>query len=1715
MSKYKDVKIRYRAKDPNDINLYRNRTPNGTVYNRSRSRSEFRKPRSTNRRRSQSSQTRYVRGRSVFRDYSPGNGFRNRSRSRGYRRSESNNEMKEVKTKLAEIISKVDSSGIKSAMEIKDMFKNSINDMWMDRKSEVQDNKFAKCEQTENQEGPIIENNVKLVYAEEKPGLNIMDCGAPKTCGSVTYVKEYLKGMNLDIEKMPRVKTNDVFVFGSSRFPTLGKIVIPIKYKNTKGKKVYKETECHLINHNIGILIGLQTMQSWGAWLGTEFLQVKIRGETPEEEHVIKGFIHGGHFVIPTYKAEQNEKFEIKEPTRTNTRSTHNLLLIGQSMIQSLEEQMENDREREEWEKTAEQVIKGEETGRNLIQKSQSLILESQSLIQDLEEQMENTRETKEEERQKSQNPTSTSTNTSPDKDTQKEVSPPRGLGQPPPLNKQEATKIQPEACLLTGPGEGAGSSQEEGTLTPKDSESREKESPSLTEDEESESEREGENEEETEWEKKVIEMCEEDLETSKRLKEMESPGLTEDEESESEIEDEEETEWEKKLIEICEEDLETEIRLGDPEMWKVTKNKEDSNQEKMGEIKQETEEEWCVCEIKKKAEKHIKNLDNQKGKEAKRVQEKFKEIKERIEEAENVVLLTHEEKVQGIKRVHEQSGHKQEDNLAKVLKGAEVCDRKVIQEVISKCGICQKNQKGKETPKVSTVRPKSFNEVLTVDLKINIKNGKHILWMIDPFSRYTRGVELKNKTAEEVVNAIENEWFYIIGCPKNRLWGDNGTEFCNKEMKELCDKWNIQFSAGPPYSPWSNGLNERNHHSCDIVVKKLLMEEPGMKLQSAINKAAWVHNTNLTKNGYAPLTTMSGQPIKLPTGGLQRLKDEEETMTAADQVERVLRIQRMFMEAEADRMVMECIKRRVPGFKHEQLEKGDKVLVRLENKKIWEGPYKVDNPGDGLIVVVDVEGELRDIGRMRVSKWYEWEEKLKEEPKKKEENKKDEEKEKIASDRITRSMNKKKVHFPETLLIKNTQTKGFQKAKKKEEEEKPEYGYIEIPDEDEYLSSVLIMETNERESEECQEAMKEELERLEEMSIGEGIEEWKVLQAGLELLDIKKDLSGCSIEDAREEIANVLITELAKKDWGSPEAKVAIEKEINNMKEYGVFGERIKERLGIEIIGTRLILTESQKQDGQKTKIKARVVVQGFKASEKVQSDSPTAHRESMRMFLAICTMLSFKNLSSIDITGAYLQSEDLSREIYVRLPEEFEKDKSMVYKLKKPLYGLSDAGRQFWLKVTKIFKENGYKAILGDDCMFRKVDENGKLEGLVIIHVDDFIYNGSDRFVDEFQKMVSKELKISKVEKGKMRFCGVDYIQTEDGIVASMEDYCESIQEYPQKLLDREKKQKDLTEEQKTVLRGIAGQINWLAQICRPDLAYGGHQLSIRSSSGKIEDLKYANSIVKKAKSRPSKIVYKNIGNPEDSVIYGFTDANYKSGEKSKSGQMIFLGNMSNDKVVPILWKTKLIQKTCRSAKDAETISLEECADMATFSAQQVEEIIYGVRNGSKFKTLVFTDSESSIASTVSSKQVDRRCLRSYVQIMKDHLIEKTVDKIVWVSDKKMIADILTKEKATKEGLDEMLRDGRLRCVKDRKMYVFHDGKDFVTIGKALKDAIFKQNSKIPIRKKLAKTHTTIEKAKKEEKEMEENEKMTEKEETDDERGEQSEEEREQDEN
>ena len=167
--------------------------------------------------------------------------------------------------------------------------------------------------------------------------------------------------------------------------------------------------------------------------------------------------------------------------------------------------------------------------------------------------------------------------------------------------------------------------------------------------------------------------------------------------------------------------------------------------------------------------------------------------------------------------------------------------------------------------PKISVLRPDNFNDIVMIDLKMNIKPGKHILWMIGAYSCYAKGVVLKSKCAEEVVEKIESEWFHILRAPSSGLWGDNRTEFVNAKMKELCDVWKIKFAAGPPYSPWSNGLNERNHYSCDRVLLKLMDENKNEDLQKLINKAAWVHNTNRSQAVQTPLRLVTGLEPNYP----------------------------------------------------------------------------------------------------------------------------------------------------------------------------------------------------------------------------------------------------------------------------------------------------------------------------------------------------------------------------------------------------------------------------------------------------------------------------------------------------------------------------------------------------------------------------------------------------------------------------------------------------------------------------------------------------------------------------------------------------------------------------------------------------------------------------------------------------------------------------------
>ena len=175
-------------------------------------------------------------------------------------------------------------------------------------------------------------------------------------------------------------------------------------------------------------------------------------------------------------------------------------------------------------------------------------------------------------------------------------------------------------------------------------------------------------------------------------------------------------------------------------------------------------------------------------------------------------------------------------------------------------------------------------------------------------------------------------------------------------------------------------------------------------------------------------------------------------------------------------------------------------------------------------------------------------------------------------------------------------------------------------------------------------------------------------------------------------------------------------------------------------------------------------MVAKGFQEKEAPQSDSPTMLRESMKMFFSVAANEDFK-LRKIDIRAAFLQAKQLDREVFLQPPKDIKRE-GYVWKLKKPLCGLDDALRKFWLRVKKIFNEIGLRKLDGDEAVYYMINEKGELEGMVSTHVDDFDLAGKARFVDKVTEEIGKALDVSTVESDCFRFTGIDVKKVKDGL-------------------------------------------------------------------------------------------------------------------------------------------------------------------------------------------------------------------------------------------------------------------------------------------------------------------------------------------------------------
>ena len=128
---------------------------------------------------------------------------------------------------------------------------------------------------------------------------------------------------------------------------------------------------------------------------------------------------------------------------------------------------------------------------------------------------------------------------------------------------------------------------------------------------------------------------------------------------------------------------------------------------------------------------------------------------------------------------------------------------------------------------------------------------------------------------------------------------------------------------------------------------------------------------------------------------------------------------------------------------------------------------------------------------------------------------------------------------------------------------------------------------------------------------------------------------------------------------------------ELRKLKDFDVYDE--VEDFGQPCISTKWVKT--RKYD----KMKARLVARGFEEPYYIKSNSPTVAKTTMRILLATATSNGWAVKSS-DITPAFLPGKQIQRDLFIKPPPEAAQSNGALWKLKKTLYGLADAVRQFY---------------------------------------------------------------------------------------------------------------------------------------------------------------------------------------------------------------------------------------------------------------------------------------------------------------------------------------------------------------------------------------------------------------------------------------------------
>ncbi|CAL1406372.1 unnamed protein product [Linum trigynum] len=365
----------------------------------------------------------------------------------------------------------------------------------------------------------------------------------------------------------------------------------------------------------------------------------------------------------------------------------------------------------------------------------------------------------------------------------------------------------------------------------------------------------------------------------------------------------------------------------------------------------------------------------------------------------------------------------------------------------------------------------------------------------------------------------------------------------------------------------------------------------------------------------------------------------------------------------------------------------------------------------------------------------------------------------------------------------------------------------------------------------------------------------------------------------------------------------------------------------GKKPIGNKWVFKLKLKQDGSLEREKARLVAKGFTqvyGIDFLDTYSPVAKINSVKALLAIASVKNWI-LEQLDVSNAFLHG-DLEEEVYMKIPLGVKVPESngqtMVCKLKKSLYGLKQASRQWFAKLTGYLMKLGFAQSASDYSLFTKWVP-GKVV-VLLVYVDDIIIGGdAQKDINQVKMALSKEFKLKMLGPLKY-FLGLEITRNEAGISVCQRKYCTDLLKDTGYLeakgcktpMDCKVKltAKGTLLEDGEGYRRLVGRLHYLT-ITRPDIAFPVQQLCQYQKNPCQEHMQAAYRVLRYLKTSPGQGIH--FSSTAELKLIGYSDSDWAScpdTRRSVTGYCTFLGSSL------LTWKTKKQTTVSRSSSEAE---------------------------------------------------------------------------------------------------------------------------------------------------------------------------------------------------